>query len=143
MYEVSKIIYSNSNFMRKSLLLFGAFFGILAVVFGALGAHALENHLDESALKSFETGVRYQMYHALLLLWVGSSSLIQPKFQKTIGVLLVLGILFFSFSIYLLATSAWLELQVSFLGPVTPIGGLLLIVAWLLIFINFFKTKIK
>lgn len=129
--------------MQKSLVLFGAVFGLTAVVFGALGAHALENHLDESALKSFETGVRYQLYHALLLLWVGSTSLIRPKFQKIIGLLLIIGVLFFSFSIYLLSTSAWLGLQVSFLGPVTPIGGLLLILAWLLIFINFTKMKTK
>ncbi len=129
--------------MRKSLLLFGALFGVLAVILGALGAHALENHLDESALKSFETGVRYQMYHALLLVWVGSTNLLKPKFQKLIGLLLIVGVIFFSFSIYLLSTSAWLGLEVSFLGPITPIGGLLLILAWLLIFINFFTSGSK
>lgn len=129
--------------MQKSLLLIGAIFGFTAVILGALGAHALENHLDESALTSFETGVRYQMYHALLLLWVGSSSLILSNFKKIIGYLLIVGIVFFSFSIYLLSTSAWLGFSVSFLGPVTPIGGMLLILAWLLIFVNFVRMKTK
>lgn len=114
--------------MKKTFLLWAGIFGLLAVIFGAMGAHALKDVLSESQLSSFETGVRYQMYHALLLLVLSNIKELQSKF---ILWLIVLGVFLFSFSIYLLNLRFELNLEsLSILGPITPIGGILLISAW-------------
>ena len=85
--------------MNKRLLLAGSIFGFLGVVIGAFGAHGLEKSLDADALATFETGVKYQMYHALLLLLIASFAL-SEKTKKTLLILLVLGVIMFSGSIY-------------------------------------------
>ena len=114
---------------------------MLAIILGAFGAHALKKVLSIEELSTFETGVRYQMYHALFLLFIGMIQEIPQKAKKTIYYLVIFGVLFFSGSIYLLATNAMTSFDFKAIGFVTPIGGLLLIVAWSLVFIDFLKNK--
>ena len=127
--------------MDKKILLVAAILGVTAIILGAFGAHALKAYLDESQLVSFETAVRYQMYHALFLLFLASNNLIQEKTKKTIHILVIFGVLFFSGSIYLLATNTITSFDFKVIGFITPIGGLLLIIAWSLLFFNILKNK--
>ena len=104
-----------------------ALFGMLSVIFGAFGAHALKKILSEEQLKSFETGVKYQMYHALVLLIIGYT---QNEISSGLYWSFTIGIILFSFSIYGLVISSAKNKKLRFLGPVTPLGGLLLIIGW-------------
>lgn len=117
--------------MERKLLIAGCSFAVIAVVLGALGAHALEKVLEPQQLKSFETGVRYQLFHALALIALSQTSLLTDSSKNVLFYLFVLGILLFSFSIYGLSLSKWLDINLKFLGPVTPLGGLSLITGWL------------
>tara|TARA_R110002012_G_scaffold33203_2_gene97533 strand:- start:1168 stop:1569 length:402 start_codon:yes stop_codon:yes gene_type:complete len=119
--------------MVKKLLVVGIIYAVTAVVLGALGAHALEEYLTIDQLKSFETGVRYQMYHALALILVASIPGITNKTKKIIFYFFTIGVILFSLSIYLLTTASLWNVNFSFLGPVTPIGGLLLICGWIVL----------
>jgi len=119
-----------------------AILGLLAVVLGALGAHALEKVLDNSSLNSFKTGVRYQAWHALALLALVSINY-PIKRKGTIAILWLLGTILFSGSIYLLSLSGLWEMNFSFLGPVTPLGGLLMISGWFLLLIGVISQKNK
>ncbi|WOI22063.1 DUF423 domain-containing protein [Nonlabens ulvanivorans] len=119
--------------MVKKLLVVGIIYALTAVVLGALGAHALEKYLTIDQLKSFETGVRYQMYHALALILLASIPLISDKTKKVVFYLFTIGVILFSISIYLLTTTSLWNIDFSFLGPVTPIGGLLLISGWIVL----------
>lgn len=106
-----------------------AFLGAIAVIFGAFGAHALTEQLSLDELNSYKTGVQYHLIHALFLLGL---SLNASKFNvKWPFYLTVIGILCFSGSIYLLALDRLMGLDLGFLWPVTPLGGLLLILAWI------------
>ncbi len=129
--------------MQKKIIKAGALLGALAVVFGALGAHALKSVLDSSALESFETGVRYQMYHAIVLLVLAKLFTYESKSQVWMYRLMLWGVLLFSGSIYLLTFDEWMGVKLSFLGPVTPLGGLLMIAGWIMLFLNgvFLKNK--
>ncbi len=127
--------------MNKKIILTALIFGVLSIVLGAFGAHALKKSLTLESLISFETGVKYLMYHALFLLFVGTSSFISETDKKTPYYLTVFGVLFFSGSLFLLTTSAATGIDFKFLGPVTPIGGLLLIMAWIWLFIKIMKKK--
>ncbi|HLA56069.1 MAG TPA: DUF423 domain-containing protein [Flavobacterium sp.] len=127
--------------MDRKIIATAAFFGMTAVILGAFGAHSLKKVLDVQQLVAFETGVRYQMYHAFLLLFVGLSQSVANRTKAIIYWLTVIGIVFFSGSVYLLATNNLNHLNPKIIGPITPIGGLLLIVAWFLLFIDFIKKK--
>lgn len=116
--------------MEKKILVVAATFGFFAIILGAFGAHALKKVLTLDQLTSFETGVKYQMYHALFLLFVGTTSLLTIKDKEIIFYFTLIGVLFFSGSIYLLTTSCITSIKSKFLGPITPIGGLFLIAAW-------------
>lgn len=107
------------------------FFGASAVILGAIGAHTLQPHLTETALASYKTGVLYHLVHALGLLAISNKS-----FPKWIGTVWSLGIVLFSFSIYLLATDDLLGIKLNALGPITPIGGLLLVAGWIGVFLT-------
>lgn len=127
--------------MDRKIIAVAAFMGAVAIVLGAFGAHGLKEVLNESQLATFETGVKYQMYHALFLLFIGTMNLITETTKKTILWLVSAGVLFFSGSIYLLSTATVTGLSVKFLGPVTPLGGMLLIAAWLLLFAKILGKK--
>jgi len=102
-----------------------AIFGGLAVILGALGAHALKDVLDADAMESFKTATMYQLFHAIALIAIPN----QRRFRWTAR-FWVAGILLFSFSIYLLVFDDLIGWDLFFLGPITPIGGLCLIVGW-------------
>ncbi|MEM6721636.1 MAG: DUF423 domain-containing protein [Bacteroidota bacterium] len=127
--------------MRKKILITGAILGALAVILGAFAAHGLKKVLTADQIASFETGVRYQMYHAFLLLIVGISAVISPKMQRLIYVFVLWGIVLFSGSIYLLATKDVTNFDISSIGFITPIGGSLLIIGWIIMILNFFKLN--
>ncbi|HEX8269960.1 MAG TPA: DUF423 domain-containing protein [Flavobacterium sp.] len=127
--------------MDRKLILTGILLGVIAIVLGAFGAHALKDHLDVQQLATFETGVRYQMYHAFFLLFIGLSNTISPKRKQTILWLVVAGVVLFSGSIYLLATQSATQINFKPIGFVTPIGGLLLIISWILLFADIAGKK--
>jgi uncharacterized membrane protein YgdD (TMEM256/DUF423 family) len=118
----------------------GAILGASGIMLGALAAHALKNILTVQQLTSFETGVRYQLLMAFYFLIVAILPL-QQKFQKTLFVLALVGTLFFSGSIYGLSLQAAAGLKLGFLGPITPLGGLLMIAAWALLTIAIAQKK--
>lgn len=127
--------------MDRKIISTGAIFGMLAIILGAFGAHALKKVLSISELTTFETGVKYQMYHALFLLFIGMTNEVSQKTKKTIFNLVVFGVIFFSGSIYLLATNNLTTFDFKTIGFVTPIGGLLLILGWGVLFVNLVKKK--
>lgn len=100
---------------------------MLAVAFGAFGAHALKSRLDDYALGVFQTAVQYHFYHSLALLAVGVIALSQPQtaLLKSSGWLFLIGILVFSGSLYVLGITG-----VRWLGAITPLGGLAFIAGW-------------
>lgn len=116
--------------MEKKILIVAAFLGLVAIILGAFGAHALKKVLTLDQLNSFETGVKYQMYHALFLLFVGTTNMLTLKDKTFVFYLTLVGIFFFSGSIYLLTTSSITGIKSKIFGPITPIGGLLLISSW-------------
>ena len=128
--------------MNNKIISTAAFFGMTSIVLGAFGAHALKQVLTSDQLITFETGVKYQMYHALFLLFLGLDTHLTTKVKKTILVLTILGVILFSGSIYLLATDALNTFNFKVIGFVTPIGGLLLISAWSILMVQFLKKKI-
>lgn len=127
--------------MNKAIIGTASVIGLISIILGAFGAHAFKEVLTVEQLVSFETGVRYQMYHALFLLFIGTTSLLSDRQKKTIFTVTLIGLLFFSGSIYLLATQSLSGIDFKFLGPVTPIGGLFLISAWLLTTIYALRQK--
>jgi uncharacterized membrane protein YgdD (TMEM256/DUF423 family) len=128
--------------MQKTFLLAGTFLAALAVILGAFGAHALKAKLTLDQLQIFETGVRYQFYHAIALVLL---ALFMDKISAgpahIAGYTFIAGVLLFSGSIYLLATRELLGIDSwkSFLGPITPLGGLCLISGWLFFFAAAYK----
>ncbi|NND79035.1 MAG: DUF423 domain-containing protein [Maribacter sp.] len=115
----------------------GALFGLLAVIFGAFGAHALKKSLDIDQLKSFETGVKYQMYHAILLLVLSFNLNLETALEKYMVYCFIFGILLFSFSIYVLVIGKSKGKNMKLIGPITPLGGLLLVAGWGLLLYSF------
>ena len=128
--------------MNNKIISTAAFFGMTSIVLGAFGAHALKQVLTADQLITFETGVKYQMYHALCLLFLGLDTHLTTKVKKTILVLTILGVILFSGSIYLLATDSLNAFNFKAIGFVTPIGGLFLISAWSILMAQFLKKKI-
>ena len=123
--------------MIQFTLLFAAIFGALSVIFGAFGAHALKKILSEEQLKSFETGVKYQMYHAIVLLIIGFNFKFENPIENYMVYSFIVGIILFSFSIYGLVISSAKNKKLRFLGPITPLGGMFLIVGWILLCFSF------
>lgn len=116
--------------MERKITSYGLILGATAIILGAFGAHALKKVLTVDELTTFETGVKYQMYHALFLLFLGMTALVDDKVKKKIFQLIVVGVVFFSGSIYFLATKTITGIDFRPLGIITPIGGTLLIAAW-------------
>ena len=127
--------------MDKKILSAAGFFGMTGILLGAFGAHGLKAVLTVEALATFETGVKYQMYHALFLLFIGNYDALLQKKQKAIYYLVLTGVALFSGSIYLLATNNLTSFDFKIIGFVTPIGGLLLIIAWFVLLTSIFDKK--
>ena len=123
--------------MERIVLLSAALYGALGIIFGAFGAHALKKTFTEDLLKSFETGVKYQLYHAIVLLVIGFQLPFTNSLEKSAAWCLIAGTLLFSFSIYGLCLSSAKGRKLRFLGPITPLGGLLLVVGWILLGVSF------
>lgn len=128
--------------MDRKIIATGAFLGLLAIILGAFGAHALKKILDVSELSTFETGVKYQMYHALFLLFIGSSNDVSNKAKKVIYYATIFGVLLFSGSLYFLAINRLLPFDFRPFGFITPIGGLLFIAGWFWLFVNFYRKNL-
>lgn len=113
--------------MDRTFLLIGSVLGFLGVVFGAFGAHLLRSRLSPEMLNVFETGVRYQMYHAFAILIVaaGMGRLGEVLWFRLAGWFFFAGVLLFSGSLYALSLTG-----VTTLGAITPIGGLLFLIGW-------------
>jgi uncharacterized membrane protein YgdD (TMEM256/DUF423 family) len=110
----------------RVLIMAGGILGLLGVVAGAMGVHALRDTLDARALSTFETGVRFQMYHALALLAVGLlAGQWKTGIVKLSGVLFTVGVVLFSGSLYILAITG-----IGVFGAIAPLGGLSLMAAW-------------
>ncbi len=116
--------------MNHSAIIFGAIFGFLAILLGAFGAHLLQKKLSKEQLQSFETGVKYQMYHAIVLLVLGFHLNTEVTIEKYIIYSFIIGVVLFSFSIYGLVISSANNRKLKFLGPITPLGGLFLALGW-------------
>lgn len=127
--------------MNKKLVITGLVLGVLAVVLGAFAAHGLKPLISADSLVTFQTGVRYQMYHGLLLLFLSTTSVFDDKLKKSMLFLVIVGIVLFSGSIYGLATNVLTSFDFTVIGFVTPIGGFLLIISWLIMLIKIIKTK--
>ena len=123
--------------MNEFVLIAAAVFGALTVIIGAFGAHALKNIFSVEQIKSFETAVKYQIYHAVVLLILGFQMNFSGYLEKGVAWCFILGILLFSFSIYGLNLSSAKGKKWKFLGPVTPLGGLLLLTGWILLIFSF------
>jgi uncharacterized membrane protein YgdD (TMEM256/DUF423 family) len=129
--------------MNKKIILTAAIFGMTAIILGAFGAHALKKVLSIEQINTFETGVRYQMYHALFLLFIGTTTIISQKTKKRILNMTVFGVIFFSGSIYFLATNSLTIIDFKIFGFITPIGGLFLISAWFILLFDLIRPAKK
>ncbi len=131
--------------MKKTYLSIAAFSMAIAVILGAMGAHALESLLSEDQLDSFKTAVRYQVWHSLAILIVMSipEGFISDKSRARIALFFIGGIALFSFSIYLLALKSVLHIEslAALLGPITPLGGVLLISGWVILGVSLQRSK--
>jgi uncharacterized membrane protein YgdD (TMEM256/DUF423 family) len=126
--------------MNKKILITASLFGAVAVVLGAFGAHGLKNLIPADALTIWAKGVEYQFYHTFALLFL--SQLKESKWTNMAYRFFSFGILFFSGSLYLLATRTVTEISfVNYIGPITPIGGLLFIIGWMMLLLSALKTK--
>ena len=128
--------------MKNTTLIIGAVYGLLSVILGAFGAHALKKVISVEKLISFETGVRYQMYAALFLLIVVYILKFETPSEKWISILMIAGTFIFSVTIYLLAFSEVAAIPTKIIGPLTPLGGLLMIISWAMLIFYFMKNKI-
>ncbi len=127
--------------MKLGLAAFiGALFMFLGVLLGALGSHALQEKLSQDSLSSFMISIRYMMFHGLALLLLSSLPYLSISSKEWIALAFVSGTLLFSVSILLLATKQIHGMPVSFLGPVTPIGGVLLMLGWGYLAVMLFKA---
>ncbi|MGM5630168.1 DUF423 domain-containing protein [Apibacter raozihei] len=127
--------------MKNIVLIFGAIYGMTSVILGAFGAHAFKKILSPDRIASFETGVKYQMYHALALLLIGFSLSFTTGLEKCAGWGMIVGTFLFSVSIYFLSFSEYWNVNLKFLGPITPLGGLFMIVGWGCLLFYFIKGR--
>ena len=121
----------------KIAKLFGATFALLSIILGALNSHSFKKILHETESEFIDLSLRYMMFHGLALLIL---SVLSVEGKKLISFFLIIGTLLFSFSILLLSFQSQIDFNLSWLGPITPIGGCLLIFGWILILFQFIKN---
>ena len=127
--------------MKRTFLITGCLLGLIGILLGAFGAHGLERLVDTEGLASFETGVRYQMYHAFFFLFLGLWDGLTAKSKTILFRLTLTGVILFSGSIYLLVMAKAFSVNLKFLGPVTPVGGVLLISSWIFLLYTIWTKK--
>ncbi|NNE28983.1 MAG: DUF423 domain-containing protein [Saprospiraceae bacterium] len=129
----------------KSIIIAAAGLGALAVILGAFGAHSLADKLSAESLASYKTGVLYHFLHVLVILIVGIYYQQKPNnLMRWAVICFIVGIVFFSGSIYLLATRSITGLSfTNILGPITPIGGLLFVSGWILLAFGLSKMDLR
>ena len=126
--------------MNKTIVSTGILFIISGIILGAFGAHKLKDIVDATKLNSFEVGVRYQLFQGIGLLVLGLTNQITFSL-KPFFILSIFGTILFSSSLYLLSFSDVINLPISLIGPITPIGGVLMIFSWCLLFIQIQKIR--
>jgi len=129
--------------MDRKYYIAGFILGLLGVVIGAFGTHGLKPLLSPDSFTSMETGIKYQIYHSLLLLILGLLIKSGHQFSKSIFYLLIFGVILFSGSIYLLATNALTSFDFKAIALATPLGGSLLIIGWAWLIVYFITLKKK
>lgn len=128
--------------MNKRIILTASFFGVVAVLLGAFGAHGLKALIDAPSLEIWQKGVDYQFYHTFALLYLSTFARYRNKLINIAYFCFTFGIVLFSGSLYLLATRSISHLDfTAFIGPLTPIGGLLFVLGWIMLFFAAFKDK--
>jgi uncharacterized membrane protein YgdD (TMEM256/DUF423 family) len=130
----------------RTIIFIAAILCALSVIFGAFGAHALQKVLAERMQHTFHTGVEYQFYHSIALLFIGLYLTNQPenRFIKLAIYCIMIGILFFSGSLYLLSLRDYLNFEgwiIKIIGPVTPLGGIFFIIGWVFLAIGAKKAQ--
>ena len=121
--------------MSKAILMTASALLALAVAIGAFGAHGLKSHISAEMMQVYKTGVEYHFYHALGLLFIGLLSISTPSgLLNWSAILLTIGIILFSGSLYILAVT-----EIKWLGAITPLGGVSFIVGWILLFVAVWK----
>jgi uncharacterized membrane protein YgdD (TMEM256/DUF423 family) len=127
--------------MNRQIIITAALFGLSGVVLGAFGAHALKASVSISELEAWKTAVSYQFYHTLVLLFLSNFSKYRSRSVISAYWFFTIGILLFSGSLYLITVDSLLGINLSFLGPVTPVGGLFLIIGWVFLLLAALKNK--
>lgn len=127
--------------MNTFTLIIASIFGISAIILGAFGAHLFKKKISADKLASFEVGVRYQMYSALTLLILGFHLDFDLYSERLAIYTITLGTILFSCSIYLLSFADYWKKNLKFLGPITPLGGLLMIIGWASLMTSFFNAS--
>ena len=128
--------------MHSVFVMTGTFLAGLAVILGAFGAHGLKKIVPPETVTTFQTGVQYQMYHALALIFVGMLfEKVDSCIMKLAGICFIIGILLFSGSLYLLTLlKAKNTVGLSGIGIITPFGGLFFVAGWLMMFIGVWRS---
>ncbi len=128
--------------MNKRIILTAAIYGCLAVIFGAFGAHALKVRIHSDELATWNTGVQYHFYHTFALLFLATFARFKNNIINFASYCFNVGIILFSGSLYLIATESLFGVNFStFLGPITPIGGVLFILGWISLFLAALRDK--
>ncbi|QMU65340.1 MAG: DUF423 domain-containing protein [Flavobacteriaceae bacterium] len=124
--------------MSKNLSI-TALLGLMAIILGAFATHSVKEKLVPDAMESIQTAIRYQVYHVLVLLFINTYKEFSKTFKNNLSILFFLGIFFFSGSIY---TIYLLKIPANSIWFVTPLGGLLFVLGWFLLFFHFVKKVI-
>ncbi len=127
--------------MNKRIILTASIFGLIAVILGAFGAHGLQDKINASSLENWKTAVNYQFYHTLALLFLATFSRAKNGLINIAYFSFSIGILFFCGSLYLLSIREIITVPVAVLGPITPLGGLFLIIGWFNLFLATIRHK--
>lgn len=127
--------------MKVKMRFIGGLFMTLGVLLGALGSHYVKSILSPESLNSFEVGVRYLIYHGLGMLVLSGIEFPSTKTKKYVYFLMLYGTIVFSLSIIILSFKNQLPFSLTWLGPITPLGGVALITAWILTTLAYVKKK--
>lgn len=128
--------------MNKQIILTASFFGLLAVILGAFGAHGLEGKISEYHIGTWKTANQYHFYHTFAMLFLSTFSRAKSQSIRVSFIFFTVGILLFSGSLYLLSVRELLGASgLKILGPVTPLGGVCFVVGWIGLFVAALKNR--